>query len=174
MEKKIGNTLVRIVQGDITEQNTDAIVNAANNELWMGAGVAGAIKRAGGVAIEREAVAKGPIPIGEAVITGGGNLKTRHVIHAAGMGRDLRTDEDKIRNTTVNSLKRADENSLSSIAFPSIGTGVGGFPLEKAAEVMLGAVKSYLEEGTSGLDLVVFVLFGEDAFEVFEARLKEL
>ena len=174
MEKKIGNVTIRIVEGDITEQETDAIVNAANNELWMGAGVAGAIKRAGGVEIEREAVAKGPIPIGEAAITGGGKLKARYVIHAAGMGRDLRTDAAKVRNATTNSLKRADENNLKSIAFPSIGTGVGGFPLDKAAEVMLGAVKSYLEEYQSGLELVVFVLWGKEAFLAFKKQLNEL
>ncbi|UCH88335.1 MAG: macro domain-containing protein [Thermoplasmata archaeon] len=174
MEKKFNDVIVRVVEGDITEQGTDAIVNAANNELWMGAGVAGAIKRKGGVEIELEAVAKGPIPIGEAAITGGGKLKARYVIHAAGMGRDLRTDEGKIRATTTNSLKRADEKSLKSIAFPSIGTGVGGFPLEKAAEVMIGAVKSYIEEGKSGLELVVFVLWGEEAYKAFEKVLKNL
>jgi O-acetyl-ADP-ribose deacetylase (regulator of RNase III) len=174
MEKKFGDTIIRIVEGDITEQDTDAVVNAANNELWMGAGVAGAIKRAGGVEIEREAVAKGPIPIGEAAITTGGNLKAKYVIHAAGMGRDLRTDEGKIRQATANSLKRADENGLKSIAFPSIGTGVGGFPLEKAAEVMLGAVKSYLEKKQSGLELIVFVLFGKDAFNAFNSTLEKI
>lgn len=172
MEKKIKNTIIRIDSGDITDQDTDAIVNAANNELWMGSGVAGAIKSRGGVEIEREAVAQGPIPVGEAVITTGGKLKARHVIHAAGMGRDLRTDEAKIRDTTTNSLRRADENNLKSIAFPSIGTGVGGFPLDKAAEVMLGAVKSYLENEDSGLELVVFVLWGEEAFRAFEDRLE--
>jgi O-acetyl-ADP-ribose deacetylase (regulator of RNase III) len=174
MEKQINNTVIRVFEGDITEQDTDAIVNAANNELWMGAGVAGAIKRKGGEEIEREAVAKGPIAVGEAAITGGGKLAARYVIHAAGMGRDLRTDETKIRSTTINSLKRADEKSLKSIAFPSIGTGVGGFPLSKAAEVMLGAVKSYLEEEESGLELVVFVLWGEEAYKAFEGVLKEL
>jgi O-acetyl-ADP-ribose deacetylase (regulator of RNase III) len=174
MEKKINNTIIRIIEGDITEQDTDAVVNAANNELWMGSGVAGAIKRAGGSEIEREAVAKGPIPIGEAAITTGGKLKARHVIHAAGMGRDLRTDEGKIRQATTNSLRRADENGLKSIAFPSIGTGVGGFPLEKAAEVMIGSVKNYLEENQSGLELIVFVLFGKDAFNVFNSTLKKI
>jgi O-acetyl-ADP-ribose deacetylase (regulator of RNase III) len=172
LEKKIGNVTIRIVEGDVTDQDTDAIVNAANNELWMGAGVAGAIKRKGGIEIEKEAVAKGPIPIGEAAITGGGNLKARYVIHAAGMGRDLQTDETKVRNATMNSLKRADENSLKSIAFPSIGTGVGGFPLEKAAEVMLGALKDYLEQNNSGLELVVFVLWGHEAYRAFEEQLK--
>jgi len=173
-EKKFGTVTIRLVSGDITEQDTDAIVNAANNELWMGAGVAGAIKRAGGVEIEREAVAQGPIPVGEAVITGGGKLRARYVIHAAGMGRDLRTDEVKIRNTTINSLKRAEEKGLKSIAFPSIGTGVGGFSLEKAAEVMIGAVKEHLEAGVSSLELVVFVLWGEEAYGAFSDRLDML
>jgi O-acetyl-ADP-ribose deacetylase (regulator of RNase III) len=174
MERMIKNTLIRIVQGDITEQDVDAVVNAANNELWMGAGVAGAIKRAGGVEIESEAVAKGPIPIGEAAITTGGKLPARYVIHAAGMGRDLRTDEGKVRSATINSLKRADENHLRSIAFPSIGTGVGGFPLERAAEIMIGAVKSYIDESKSGLELVVFVLFNQEGFEAFGNKLEKL
>ena len=174
LEKKIGTVTIRIVEGDITDQDTDAIVNAANNELWMGSGVAGAIKSKGGVAIEKEAVSLGPIEIGEAAITGGGALKARYVIHAAGMGRDLRTDETKIRNTTINSLKRAEEKQLRSVAFPSIGTGVGGFSLEKAAEVMLGAVKSYLENESSNLELIVFVLWGEEAYSAFAMQLDKL
>jgi O-acetyl-ADP-ribose deacetylase (regulator of RNase III) len=170
-EKKIGAVTIRLVQGDITEQATDAIVNAANNELWMGSGVAGAIKSKGGVEIEKEAISLGPIEVGEAAITGGGRLKARYVIHAAGMGRDLRTDERKIRSTTINSLKRAEEKSLKSVAFPSIGTGVGGFSLEKAAEVMLDAVKNYLEAEGSKLELIVFVLWGEEAYGAFKERM---
>jgi O-acetyl-ADP-ribose deacetylase (regulator of RNase III) len=173
MEKKIGDVTIRIVEGDITEQDTDAIVNAANNELWMGSGVAGAIKRVGGVEIEREAVAKGPIPIGEAAITGGGSLKAKHVIHAAGMGRDLQTDEEKIRNATTNSLKRAVENNLKSIAFPSIGTGVGGFSLKKAAEVMIDAVNRFIEEHESTLVLIVFVLRGDIALLYYGEELNK-
>jgi O-acetyl-ADP-ribose deacetylase (regulator of RNase III) len=158
---------ITLARGDIAQQDADAIVNAANNRLWMGAGVAGAIKRAAGVEIEREAVAKGPIPIGEAVVTGAGRLKARHVIHAAVMGQDLRTDAAKIRQATQNSLRRADELALKSIAFPALGTGVGGFSLEECARIMLDVVQKHSAGGTS-LERVVFVLYDEPAYQAFE------
>lgn len=158
---------ISLVTGDIAQQDAEAIVNAANNHLWMGAGVAGAIKRAGGQEIEREAVAKGPIPIGEATVTGAGRLKARYVIHAAVMGRDLRTDADKIRQTTENSLRRADELALKSIALPALGTGVGGFSLEECARIMLDVVRRHSASGTS-LERVVFVLYDEPAYKAFE------
>ncbi len=123
-----GQLEVLLSEGDVTEMDCDAIVNAANNHLWMGAGVAGAIKKKGGKVIEEEAVKKGPIPVGEAVVTTGGALRAEYVIHAAGMGQDLSTDTQKIYHCTLNSLKRARELGLKSIAFPAIGTGVGGFP----------------------------------------------
>jgi O-acetyl-ADP-ribose deacetylase (regulator of RNase III) len=158
---------ITLVKGDIAQQDADAIVNAANNHLWMGAGVAGAIKRAGGQEIEREAVAKGPIPIGEAAVTGAGHLKARYVIHAAVMGRDLRTDADKIRQATQNSLRRADELALKSIAFPALGTGVGGFSLEECARIMLDVVQGH-GTGDITLERVVFVLYDEPAYQAFE------
>jgi O-acetyl-ADP-ribose deacetylase (regulator of RNase III) len=158
---------ISFVKGDIARQDADAIVNAANNHLWMGAGVAGAIKRAGGREIEEEAVAKGPIPIGEAAVTGAGRLKARYVIHAAVMGRDLHTDADKIRQATQNSLRRADELALRSIAFPALGTGVGGFSLEECARIMLDVVRRHSASGTS-LERVVFVLYDEPAYQAFE------
>jgi O-acetyl-ADP-ribose deacetylase (regulator of RNase III) len=172
MELKIKKTTIRLETGDITDSETDAIVNAANNHLWMGGGVAGAIKRRGGQKIEDEAVAQGPIPIGEAVITTGGDLKASHVIHAAGMGTDLRTDEDKIRATTCNALKRADEAGLKSIAFPSIGTGVGGFPVAKAARVMIGTVREFAIGVDTTLETVVFVLYNQDIYSEFENALR--
>jgi O-acetyl-ADP-ribose deacetylase (regulator of RNase III) len=174
MEIKIKNAILSLVTGDITDMDTDAIVNAANNQLWMGGGVAGAIKRRGGQVIEDEAVEQGPISIGEAVITTGGNLKTKHVIHAAGMGMDLATDEAKIRAATENSLKRADEAGLKSIAFPSIGTGVGGFPVAKAAEVMISTVKKYLLTEDSGLGAIVFVLYNTEIYSEFEKAARKL
>ncbi len=158
---------ILLTRGDIAQHDAEAVVNAANNHLWMGAGVAGAIKRAGGQEIEDEAVAKGPIPIGEAVVTGGGRLKARYVIHAAVMGRDLRTDADKIRQATQNSLQRADELGLKSIAFPALGTGVGGFPLEECARIMLDVVRRHSASDTS-LERVVFVLYDEPAYQAFE------
>jgi len=158
---------ILLTRGDIAQQDADAVVNAANNHLWMGAGVAGAIKRAGGEEIEDEAVAKGPVPIGEAAVTGAGRLKARYVIHAAVMGRDLRTDADKIRQATQNSLRRADELALKSIAFPALGTGVGGFSLEECARIMLDVVRSHSASGTN-LERVVFVLYDEPAYQAFE------
>jgi O-acetyl-ADP-ribose deacetylase len=158
---------ILLAQGDIAQQDVDAIVNAANNRLWMGAGVAGAIKRAGGRQIEEEAVAQGPISIGEAAVTGAGRLKARYVIHAAVMGQDLRTDADKIRRATVSSLRRADELGLKSIAFPALGTGVGGFSLDECARVMLDAVLAHEAAGTT-LERVLFILYDAPAYEAFE------
>ena len=158
---------ILLAQGDIAQQDADAIVNAANNRLWMGAGVAGAIKRAGGRQIEEEAVAQGPIPIGEAAVTGAGRLKARYVIHAAVMGQNLRTDADKIRRATASSLRRADELGLKSIAFPALGTGVGGFPLSECARIMLDAVLAHRAAGTT-LERVLFVLYDEPAYQAFE------
>jgi O-acetyl-ADP-ribose deacetylase (regulator of RNase III) len=173
LEAKVKNVIISLNEGDITDIEVDAIVNAANNQLWMGGGVAGAIKRKGGQEIEDEAVKKGPIPIGEAVATSAGNLKAKYVIHAAGMGTDLRTDEDKIRNATLNSLKRADELELESIAFPSIGTGVGGFPLDRAAQVMLETAVAFAQKDTS-LKNIIFMLYGEDAYHAFKKQLLEM
>lgn len=167
LEIIVGNAIINILQGDITEVKADAIVNAANNRLWMGGGVAGAIKRKGGKSIEDEAMRLGPIPIGEAVATSAGTLNARYVIHAAGMGTDLRTDEEKIRDATLNSLKRADELGIESIAFPSIGTGVGGFSMEKAADIMLRTAITHIK-GKTSLKNVTFVLYGKEAYETFE------
>ncbi|MCD6362752.1 MAG: macro domain-containing protein [Synergistetes bacterium] len=171
----MGKTIIRIEKGDITEQDVDALVNAANNHLWMGAGVAGAIKRRGGEEIEREAVSKGPIPVGEAIVTKAGKLKAKYVIHAAVMGQDLRTSERMIREATYNSLLRADELSLKSVAFPAFGTGVGGFPFDRCAKAMLDETRLYLTEmEDTNLEEVIFVLYTEEAFKAFERELKNL
>jgi len=161
---------IELYKGDITRLETDAIVNAANNHLWMGAGVAGAIKRAGGNQIEAEAVEKGPVPVGEAVVTTAGSLKARYVIHAAVMGQDLTTDADKIRQAIINSLRRAAELGIVSLAFPALGTGVGGFPVEECARVMLDEILSFPAEGAS-LEKVVFALFDETGYKAFEQEL---
>lgn len=160
------NKIIRISLGDITESGADAIVNAANNHLWMGAGVAGAIKRRGGRIIEEEAVALGPIPVGQAVATAAGDLKCRKVIHAAAMGQDLVTDEGKIRAATRNSLFRAEELGLESIDFPALGTGVGGFPPGKAAAAMIDEVRRFLDKAES-VRAVGFVLFDKVAYDAF-------
>ncbi len=173
MEIKRKGKKICLIKGDITEFEGEAIVNAANNRLLMGGGVAGAIKRKGGKEIEEEAVSKGPIPIGEAILTGAGRLKARYVIHAAVMGMDFKTDEDKIRSATLNSLKRAEEKGLKSIAFPALGTGVGRFPVKRAAEIMLKEAMEHLE-GEVNLKEIYFYLFTEDNFKDFKTVLERL
>jgi len=161
---------IEVYHGDITQLELNALVNAANNRLWMGGGVAGALKRAGGKEIEAEAVKKGPIPIGEAVVTGAGKLKARYIIHAAVMGQDLKTDAEKIRQATTNSLLRGDELGIKGIAFPALGTGVGGFPLDECARIMISAGRQYSARKT-GLERVVFVLYDEPAYQAFKQEL---
>jgi O-acetyl-ADP-ribose deacetylase (regulator of RNase III) len=157
-----------VVDGDITALEVEAIANAANDALWMGAGVSGAIKRAGGEEIEREAVAKGPIEVGEAVATGAGRLPAKWVIHGAVMGQDLRTDANLVRRTTESCLRVADELGARSLALPAFGTGVGGFPLEECAEIMVSAARAF--ESTS-LERVIFAVFGDDSARAFRAAL---
>jgi O-acetyl-ADP-ribose deacetylase (regulator of RNase III) len=161
-------TEFEVVEGDITSLDVDAIANAANNHLWMGSGVAGAIKRAGGEEIEREAVAQGPIEIGEAVATSGGRLAARWVIHGAVMGQDLGTDAALVRRTTESVLRVADELGAESLALPAFGTGVGGFPLDECAAIMVEAVRGY---EPAALRRVVFAVFGADAKAAFERTL---
>jgi O-acetyl-ADP-ribose deacetylase (regulator of RNase III) len=158
-----------VVDGDITRLEVDAIGNAANTRLWMGAGVAGAIKRAGGEEIEREAVSLGPIEVGDAVATGAGTLKARYVIHGAVMGQDLQTNGDLILRTTSRCLRVADELGLESLALPAFGTGVGGFPLDECAQIMVAAAR---EHCASTLRRVVFAVFGADARAAFERALE--
>ena len=159
---------LEVVEGDITRLEVDAVANAANDHLWMGAGVAGAIRRAGGEEIEREAVAQGPIRVGEAVATTAGRLRARWVIHGAVMGQDLRTDAGSIARTTATCLRLADELGAESIALPAFGTGVGGFPLEECARIMVAAARAH-EPRT--LSRVVFAVFGADARDAFERAL---
>ncbi len=154
-------------QGDITDAGVDAVVNAANNDLQLGAGVAGAIRRKGGPSIQAECDRIGTIPLGEAAVTGGGNLRARHVIHAASMELGGRTTEANLRASTRNSLTRAAELKLESIAFPAIGTGIAGFPLDRCAEVMLEEIRAHLSAGTS-LKRVELVLFDDAALSAFE------
>jgi len=166
MGTQVGSVAVEIVHGDICTRDVDAIVNAANDHLWMGGGVAGAIKRLGGSDIEREATTAGPIAVGQAVATTAGRLSARHVIHAAVMGQDLATDGEKIRLATEATLALADRLRLRSIAFPALGTGVGGFSLKECAGIMLDAVRAHAAKATT-LQRVEFVLFTEEAHEVF-------
>jgi O-acetyl-ADP-ribose deacetylase (regulator of RNase III) len=172
-ERRIGPARLRLVRGDLTSLAADAIVNAANDRLWMGGGVAGAIKRRGGAEIEEEAVRRGPLPIGEAVATGAGRLAARYVIHAVTMGQDLTTNERNIRAATRSALRVAETLRLRSVAFPALGTGVGGFPLDRAAAAMVEETAAHLRAG-SGLAEVVFALYDERAYAAFAAALGAL
>ncbi len=160
---------VKLVEGDIARETVDAVVNAANNHFWMGGGVAGALKRAGGPELETEAMRRGPVEPGESITTTGGRLPARHCIHAAVMGQDLATDAGLIRAATRSALRRADELRARSVAFPALGTGVGGFPPAEAARLMLEVV---LEEApTTSVREVRFVLFSRAVYDAFAAAL---
>ncbi len=160
-----------IQRGDLTEMDTDAIVNAANNDLILGGGVAGAIRRKGGEDIQRECDAIGSIPIGYAAITTGGKLKARFVIHAASMQLGGQTSAESLRQATAHSLKIADDRGLKSISFPAVGTGVAGFPLKDCAEIMLREAAHHLK-GETSLETVHFVLFDEAAEDTFRRAWK--
>jgi O-acetyl-ADP-ribose deacetylase (regulator of RNase III) len=174
MKLKIGATTISIERGDITDREVDAIVNAANSTLAMGTGVAGAIKRRGGVIIEEEAMRQGPVEAGDAVLTTGGNLIATHVIHAAVMGPDLKTDPEKIAKATRSLLALADKHRIVSLALPALGTGVGHVPPARSAEAMLTEVIGHLKSRQSSLRRIVFVLYQDDAYKVFSETLKRL
>jgi O-acetyl-ADP-ribose deacetylase (regulator of RNase III) len=164
--------VIEVVRGDITRADTEAIVNAANNQFWMGAGVAGAIKRAGGEVIENEAVKKGPVMPGQAVYTGAGKLPFKAVIHAAVMGQDLRTSDELIRQATIASLNIAEKLKIESVAFPAFGTGVGGFPMTACANIMIKAARGY-QSLAKNIKRVQFCLFDELGYKVFSDHLKD-
>jgi len=174
MKLKIGAATIAIERGDITDREVDAVVNAANTTLAMGAGVAGAIKRKGGVIVEEEAMRQGPVEVGEAVLTTGGNMMATHVIHGAVMGPDLTTDPEKIAKTTQSVLALADKHRITSIALPALGTGVGHVAPAASAEAMVREVVNHLKKGRSSLRRVLFVLYQDDAYKVFSETLKRL
>lgn len=175
MEIKINKGILSLVEDDITGQNTEAIVNAANKSLRGGGGVDGAIHRAGGAKILEECIKIGVCETGEAVITAGGNLKARYVIHTVGpVYKDGLHDEAKLlRNAYQNSLKLASSRGIKSIAFPSISTGAYGYPVEDAAEIALKTAITYLQTHKE-IKLICFVLFGQKTYEVYEKVLKRL
>ena len=156
--------IISIVQGDITEIKADALVNAANNELWMGLGVAGALKRKGGKEIETEAMSKGPISPGEASETTAGKLAAKYVIHAVGMRSDGNITKDFLRNSILNSLKIAERLELDSIAFPAIGTGIAGFPEEDCAKIMAEVILNFK---SNCIEEVKIVLYSEETYKKF-------
>lgn len=172
---------IEVRHGDIADQrDLDAVVNAANTELWMGSGVAGALKQRGGGTVEDEAVAKGPIALGDAVITGAGKLPNRFVIHAAAIGyrdEDARvpkrpgtsTSAEIIASCVRRALELADANGVRSVGFPALGTGVGGFPVAEAADAMIGAAREYARRTPeSQIERLVFVLLGDNAARTYE------
>ena len=165
---------IHIQQGDITDMDVDAIVNAANNDLILGAGVAGAILRKGGPSIQEECNEIGSIPVGYAAITRGGNLKARYVIHAASMGLGgERTTAKSLKTSTAHSLRIAAERKLRTIAFPAVGTGVSGFPVDECAQIMLGEAIQHLR-GDSPLETIYFVLFDQATRNTFARTWEKL
>jgi len=170
--REVGQKII-IQQGDLTEMQTDAIVNAANNDLILGAGVAGAIRRKGGEQIQRECDAIGSIPVGYAAITTGGKLPAKYVIHAASMRLGGATTAEALRQSTAHALRIAADRDLRTLAFPAVGTGVAGFPMKECAEIMLQEAARHLANGTS-LETIYFVLFDENGFETFQSTLKRM
>lgn len=169
---KIKDTEIVITKGDITQSDNEAIVNAANNKFYMGGGVAGAIKKKGGKVIEEEAIKKGPVEVGEAVVTGAGTLKAKYVIHAATMKMDFKTDENIIRKAAFNSLLAAQNKKIASITFCALGCGVGGFSYEAASKIMAQEIFRYLEiTREPSLKKIEFMLFSEDALKIFKKNI---
>ena len=171
MELIINNSKIKLVQGDITELSTDVIVNAANAQLILGGGVAGAIRRKGGPSIQEECNKIGGTFVGGAVITTGGSLKAKHVIHAVGPRMGEGNEDEKLKNATINSLKLMDEHNLKTIAFPAISTGIFGYPIERCAKIMISNAKEYLA-GETQIEDVIFCLYSAPDFKVFEDELK--
>jgi O-acetyl-ADP-ribose deacetylase (regulator of RNase III) len=172
MKAVIAHTVIELLDADITEMNTDAIVNAANAQLVLGGGVAGAIRRKGGLKIQEDCYKIGGTFVGGAVITTGGNLKAKYVIHAVGPQWGEGEEDEKLKNATLNSLKLADKNNLKSISFPAISAGIFGFPIDRCAQIMLRTTIDYLK-GQTSLKRVVFCLFGSVSYSVFENQLKK-
>jgi len=173
MKVKINKTNLELIIGDVTDLDTDAIVNAANTGLQLGGGVAGAIRRRGDPKIQEECNRIIGTHVGEAVITSGGNLKAKKVIHAVGPVHGEEHEDEKLKDATLNSLTLADKNSLKSIAFPAISTGIFGFPKDRCATIMLSTTIAYLE-GPTKLDRVVYCLYDQSTFEIFEHTLQSL
>jgi len=168
---EVKKSIIGLVQGDITELDTDAIVNAANARLILGGGVAGAIKNKGGPLIQEECNKIGGTFVGGAVITSGGKLKTKHIIHAVGPRMGEGNEDEKLKNATLNSLKLMDENKLKTIAFPAVSTGIFGYPIDRCAKIMISATKEYLQ-GNTQIEKVIFCLFTSSDYEIFEKELK--
>ncbi len=177
MKKKINNTHIELLVKDITDIKVDAVVNAANSRLAHGGGVAGAIVRKGGSIIQKESNEwienKGIVAAGHAAITSAGYLPAKYVIHAVGPRMGEGNEDEKLKRTTLNSLKIAEEYNIGTIAFPAISTGIFDYPVDKCADIMLSTVKKYLNKKTS-LKKVFFCLFGNETYKIFKKKLTEL
>jgi O-acetyl-ADP-ribose deacetylase (regulator of RNase III) len=177
MKVKINKTIIELRISDITDMDTDAIVNAANSRLAHGGGVAGAILRRGGHFIQDESnnwiQENGEVPVGGAAITGAGNLKAKFVIHAVGPHMGEGFEDEKLKRATFRSLQLADEKGIKSLAFPAISTGIFGYPVARCAEVMLATILEYVKKKTK-VRCVVFCLFGQNTFITFKETLKKL
>ena len=174
MKNRFGKTVVELIEGDITEMNVDAIVNAANSRLAHGGGVAGVIVRKGGRIIQEESDVwvkawGGEVSVGSSAITSGGDLPARYVIHAVGPRMGEGDEDEKLKKVTLSSLRMADQHNLISIAFPAISTGIFGYPMDRCAEMMLSTVIEYMQNETK-LERIVFCLFGQEALKIFEDR----
>ncbi len=172
-EKIIKGRKIRLVEGNIALLEVEAIVNATNKNLILGSGVAGAIRTLGGPAIQEECNKIGPIKTGEAVMTGGGNLKAKYVIHAVGPISGEGDEEKKLRSATLNSLKIAKNKKIEGIAFPAISTGIYGFPIQRCSEIMLESAIEFLEKNDCPKE-IVFCLYGQDSYSIFEKTLERL
>ncbi|MHA1741599.1 MAG: macro domain-containing protein [Candidatus Thorarchaeota archaeon] len=173
LKTRHGEIEFEVVTGDITEIDADAIVNAANSDLWMGSGVAGAIKSKGGIEIEKEAMSKGPIRPGEAVITTAGRLKARHVIHCAGMPPGGAATYDYVKSSVEHAMRLAAENNLKHIAFPAIGAGVGGLSMEESARAIVEGIAKYAEKPGS-VRRVILVGYRQPATDAFADALRKI
>jgi O-acetyl-ADP-ribose deacetylase len=162
---------ILIIAGDLVEQDVDAIVNAANNELVLGGGVAGAIRSRGGPSIQQECDAHGPVAVGEAALTGAGELTARHVIHAASMALGGGTSTESLRSSMDNVFLLARKHHVKTIAIPAVGTGIAGFPMDECASVMAGCLSRALADGWHPEE-VRFVLFGDGARRTFESSFR--
>ena len=174
MERAVKGKKIRLIQGDLTELAVDAIVNAANASLVLGGGVAGAIRTKGGPSIQEECNRIGGTTVGQAVVTGAGNLKARYVIHAVGPRYGEGNEDEKLRGATLNSMKRATEKGMRSIAFPAISTGIFGFPKDRCADIMLDTTRSYLETEETSLNEVIFCLWAKEDLDLFSRKLDTL
>lgn len=164
---------LKLVEGNIVALHVDAIVNAANKSLILGGGVAGAIRNFGGPSIQEECNAIGPIEVGDAIITGGGNLNSDYVIHAAGPVYGEGDEDIKLANATLNSLKIAQKKNIQKIAFPAISTGIFHFPIKRCAEIMMKVTMDFLKKNKHPEEIIL-CLYGERAYSIFQGTFERM